>query len=269
MRFRIRAFTLIELLIVVAIIAILAAIAVPNFLEARVRAQVSRIKADERTYATAIEAYAVDWNQYMPLIHIGDVDPPQPPISPLQSGLELSATFWINRLESILIPLSTPVSYLSEGLIFEPSNAHEGWLMYQGWDVLSNQGPPPDKGQRQTIYMYLSLPGDAFISGNLGLVADLLALIGGNCLPPGGCSLDVSSVGALVARRWFMAAPGPDTFYSFDRCVAGGGNVGDGIVRQLLDVGEPKCGGMYDPTNGTISQGEIVRTGEGIAGMGQ
>ena len=57
------AFTLIELLIVVAIIAILAAIAVPNFLEAQTRAKVSRAKNDLRTVKTAVEAYRVDNNK--------------------------------------------------------------------------------------------------------------------------------------------------------------------------------------------------------------
>lgn len=61
---RCRAFTLIELLIVVAIIAILAAIAVPNFLLAQTRAKLSRAVADQRTLATAMEAYAVDSSKY-------------------------------------------------------------------------------------------------------------------------------------------------------------------------------------------------------------
>ncbi len=61
-----RSFTLIELLIVVAIIGILAAIAVPNFMNAQVRAKVSRVQNDFRTLATAIESYFLDNNAYMP-----------------------------------------------------------------------------------------------------------------------------------------------------------------------------------------------------------
>jgi len=61
-----KAFTLIELLIVVAIIAILAAIAVPNFLEAQTRSKVSRGKADMRTLALGLDAYCVDYNKYPP-----------------------------------------------------------------------------------------------------------------------------------------------------------------------------------------------------------
>ena len=59
-------FTLIELLIVIAIIGILAAIAIPNLLSAVQRGKQKRTMADMRTLATAIEAYAVDNNNYIP-----------------------------------------------------------------------------------------------------------------------------------------------------------------------------------------------------------
>ncbi|MBD3267715.1 prepilin-type N-terminal cleavage/methylation domain-containing protein [bacterium] len=61
-----KAFTLIELLIVVAIIGILAAIAVPNFLNAQTRAKISRVQADQKNVATALEQYRVDNNSYPP-----------------------------------------------------------------------------------------------------------------------------------------------------------------------------------------------------------
>ena len=71
------AFTLIELLIVVAIIAILAAIAVPNFLEAQTRARVARVQADLRSMSVALESYRVDSNEYPP--GLIPFIPPNPP----------------------------------------------------------------------------------------------------------------------------------------------------------------------------------------------
>jgi prepilin-type N-terminal cleavage/methylation domain-containing protein len=57
---RIRGFTLVEIMIVVAIIALLAAIAVPGFLRARKRAQASRILNDLRLIDAAVDQYAIE-----------------------------------------------------------------------------------------------------------------------------------------------------------------------------------------------------------------
>jgi prepilin-type N-terminal cleavage/methylation domain-containing protein len=71
-------FTLVEIMIVVAIIALLAAIAVPGFLRARKRSQASRVINDLRLIDSAVDQYAIennkttgttvgtkDWTQYM------------------------------------------------------------------------------------------------------------------------------------------------------------------------------------------------------------
>ena len=55
-----KGFTLIELMIVIAIIAILAAILIPNFLHARAESQTAACEGNEKQIATAMEEYAVD-----------------------------------------------------------------------------------------------------------------------------------------------------------------------------------------------------------------
>jgi prepilin-type N-terminal cleavage/methylation domain-containing protein len=56
-------FTLVEIMIVVAIIALLAAIAVPGFLRARKRSQATRILNDLRLVDAAVDQYAIETNR--------------------------------------------------------------------------------------------------------------------------------------------------------------------------------------------------------------
>jgi prepilin-type N-terminal cleavage/methylation domain-containing protein len=58
-----RGFTLVEIMIVVAIIALLASIAVPNFLRARKRSQATRVLEDLRLLDSASDQYAIETNK--------------------------------------------------------------------------------------------------------------------------------------------------------------------------------------------------------------
>lgn len=187
-----RAFTLIELLIVVAIIAILAAIAVPNFLESQTRSKVSRCLADMRTLRAGIESYAVDWNDY-PWAGVlnanGTLQNPHVSPSGAPSHKFLSEC------------LTTPVAYVTR-LLEDPF-------------VLRGDAPQADWQDFWARYFYTNL--------------DQFEMLMGAAAPPViGETRDEYGI-------WIQAGAGPD---------------GD-----RLDLANDIA---YDPTNGTVSDGDII-----------
>ena len=57
------AFTLVEIMIVMAIIALLASIAVPNFLRSRKRAQAAQVLEDLRLIDSAVDQYSLEYSK--------------------------------------------------------------------------------------------------------------------------------------------------------------------------------------------------------------
>jgi prepilin-type N-terminal cleavage/methylation domain-containing protein len=208
-----KGFTLIELLIVVAIIAILAAIAVPNFLEAQVRAKVSRVKADMRSLATALESYTVDNNKPLTVIILNNTAANE------ISGPSLIQPGKTSCVSARFMRLTTPIAYFTS-VVPDPF-AKDGF----GLDI--NNAPT-------TQY-------DTFDYFNAFDFA------------PGGVKESTGSwrgAGLTSGAAWRLSSAGPDKINRF-----GGGPVSSGAPNIF--------GVDYDPTNGTISRGDVVRIGGG------
>lgn len=228
-----KAFTLIELLIVVAIIAILAAIAVPNFLEAQVRAKASRAKSDMRTMATAMESYYVDNNAYpqcntraTAIAYGPDATPP---------------VTTDDAVRQVLERISTPISYLSSSIL-KDAFAIKG--RYTGTNAvglasstLVGVDPGTEVVAKINSYLYQAV-------GNGGR-----AQVATDSFSPGGQ--------LVKANGWFLFSVGPDLAYP---------NLGGVLANDEFIDGPILL--IYDPTNGTVSFGDIYREGGSSNGGG-
>lgn len=158
----IRAFTLIELLIVVAIIAILAAIAVPNFLEAQTRAKVTRAKADMRSMATAAETYNIDFNMYMICDHPNSYynNPSFPRSAKFQKDAwgNSSPRDYLDILNKYsqkydaLFRLTSPVAYMSSLPAINPFGQYAAYNAGDIWEGYTYRGTPVMGRVQASVY---------------------------------------------------------------------------------------------------------------------
>ena len=220
---RLKGFTLIELLIVVAIIAILAAIAIPNFLEAQMRSKVARVKADQRSLATALETYYIDNNSYpaqQSSIGADGYGYNYTLPSNVAGGLKYQPTFRMkSSLTDPLMLLTTPVSYISS-IFVDPFSDTKG-----------------------AAYAYsVSGYGPGWIVWSYGPDVDENAFDPGSDSKTGG-DIIVHAAGSAGALTWDFPVVS-ETFY----------NAGMQNPTQILIIYA-----TYDPTNGSASNGDVYR----------
>ena len=139
-------FTLIELLIVIAIILILISIALPNFLEAQVRAKVANARGEVRSLMIATEMYKNDWGGREPKTNMT-----------ASSGTYSS---WWGFTSTLL---TTPNKYIAT-VPFEPFSDTETLTAWKGMG--GAEGDPPYTVVRDTMMIKLQWPVGATVSNN-------------------------------------------------------------------------------------------------------
>ncbi len=166
-------FTLIELLIVVAIIGILAAIAVPNFLNAQTRARIARVQSDQRALALAADSYRLDRNAYpYPKTmsrHVSEVYELTTPVAYI-SSISLQDPFNTEKMEEQDLLSMSYTSYIwgnyrgEWGTWWAGANGVEVGQMPEGFSINS---PGPDHAFSQAMHIPLQVRFHKAVTGTI------------------------------------------------------------------------------------------------------
>ena len=119
-----RAFTLIELLFVVAIIAVLAGIAVPNFLEAQTRSKLARTRADLAILYAGLRAYGAEYDAYPP-----NQEAVQAGLLQNMPGVDDNGDGYLVKSGWALTPLTTPIGWIARQLPQDVFQNRSGKMM--------------------------------------------------------------------------------------------------------------------------------------------
>jgi len=105
-------FTLIELLIVISVILILIALALPNFLASRTRAKIARVESELRSISQSLDRYLLDFGFF-----------------------PLRTSFAGGVFPSGLNNLTTPIEYMKPARLRDPFTDGEFFTHYRYWPI--------------------------------------------------------------------------------------------------------------------------------------
>jgi general secretion pathway protein G len=133
-------FSLVEILIVVMVLGIIAAIAIPNLLNAIQRGRQKRTIGDIRSVATALEAYAIDNGLYPSSPATGPLDAVAASLEPTYAAAIPRADGWGTPFDYVTDAAGSAYTVTSYGKDRVPSGPASGSFSDMRHDVVFSTG---------------------------------------------------------------------------------------------------------------------------------